>query len=758
MVKKKYGIQIVVWTSLAVLFLTALLSVTGGNLRYIGKSYVESNDFQWEMNNFYGNLTQAVLNPIDIEAEKKRITVTKSEIEEHRNYYGTLSEQIGNIEVQYTQRITDAEAVKSEKLKATLIEERDAKIDDIRKNFESDAHVEVKIRASKEKQLEEELQRRIQNTEENLYFPVVYELTDSQTGEKFTSGDIHVTTGYKETFSAEEGYLFAAPDQLDDFYYDSYSSEAYESGVSAFRDTVSTVTEETASEHAQDAALESTQPQTVKKFEGTVVVPQSALQKGSLGKNVKQYNQKQLILYVLWTLGILALATLLTVIRFNKEWVTTSYYVERYQRQKIDLKAALLLLSASAFWVLLGNAVGRYVTFFTHYRLESGVILGMTLVILMVFLWAIVFQLVLLVERVKVRGALIQDIKESYSMRFILAWQGMFLNRSIGIQMFLLLIGFFLAGIGLCIVLIQPILIMIYIPLVLFAGLPFLYIFVRRTAYLNRIMVATEAMANGRLHKEIDIEGKSPLAEHAKNLNNLREGVHISVTEQAKSERLKTELITNVSHDLRTPLTSIITYTDLLKKEDITAEERTKYVDILDKKSQRLKTLIEDLFEVSKMASGNLELNKQRVDMTQLLQQALAEHEEEISKSGLDFRVNFPEAALVAYVDGKRWWRVLDNLIVNAIKYTLPGTRVYITLRKVGDTAEFVVKNVTKYELGENIDELYERFKRADTSRHTDGSGLGLAIAQSIVDLHNGNMKIEVDGDLFKVTVVVAAV
>ena len=186
------------------------------------------------------------------------------------------------------------------------------------------------------------------------------------------------------------------------------------------------------------------------------------------------------------------------------------------------------------------------------------------------------------------------------------------------------------------------------------------------------------------IHKEIDIEGKSPLAEHAKNLNNLREGVHISMTEQAKSERLKTELITNVSHDLRTPLTSIITYTDLLKKEDITAEERTKYVDILDKKSQRLKTLIEDLFEVSKMASGNLELNKQRVDMTQLLQQALAEHEEEISKSGLDFRVNFPDSALVAYVDGKRWWRVLDNLIVNAIKYTLPGTRVYITLRKVG--------------------------------------------------------------------------
>jgi len=757
-VKKNYNLKIVLWTSLVAVFLTALLSFTGGNLRYIGKSYVESNDFQWEMNNFYENLTKAVLNPIDIEAEKKRITVTKSEIEEHRNYYGTLSEQIGNIEEQYTQRIADADAGKSEKLKVTLIKERDAKIDDIRKNFESDAHVEAKIRASKEKQLEEELQRRIQSAKENLYFPVDYELTDSQSGETFTSGDINeVTTGYQAIFNAVEGYFRAAPDQTNDFHYDRYQPEDYEREVSAFRDTVATVTGEITTEHAQGAALEPSQPQTMKKFEGTVVVPQSALKKGSLGINIERYNRTQLSLYILWTLGALALGALLTVIRFNKEWVMTSRFVERYHRQKIDLKAALLLVSAGVVWILVGDVIGRYSGFFSHYRLESGVILGIKFVFLMCFLWVTVFQLVLLVERLKVEGALEQDLKDSYSMRFLLAFQGMFLNRKIGTQMFVLLIGFFLAGIGLSVVLIQPIAIIIYAPLALFVGFPFLYIFVRRAAYLNRIMAATEAMADGRLHKEIEIVGKSPLAEHAKNLNNLREGVRNSMSEQAKSERLKTELITNVSHDLRTPLTSIITYTDLLKNEDLTVEERTKYVGVLDKKSQRLKTLIEDLFEVSKMASGNLELQRQRVDLAQLLQQALAEHEEEISKIGLDFRVSMPDSALLAYVDGKRWWRVLDNLIVNAIKYTLPGTRVYISLRKVGDRAEFVVKNVTKYELGENTDELFERFKRADTSRHTDGSGLGLAIAQSIVDLHNGNMTIEVDGDLFKVTVSVAA-
>jgi signal transduction histidine kinase len=291
-----------------------------------------------------------------------------------------------------------------------------------------------------------------------------------------------------------------------------------------------------------------------------------------------------------------------------------------------------------------------------------------------------------------------------------------------------------------------------------FLGLPALYIFMRRLAYLNRIIIATEKMAQGRLQDEIKIEGKSPLADHAKNLNNLREGVRVSMTEQAKSERLKTELITNVSHDLRTPLTSIITYTDLLKSPELTEEERQKYVDILDKKSQRLKTLIEDLFEVSKMASGNLELHKQRVDLTQLLQQALAEHADDISTNGLDFRVNLPDAEIVANVDGQRWWRVLDNLIVNAIKYSMPGTRVYITLKQAGDQAKFELKNISKYELNENGDELFERFKRADTSRHTDGSGLGLAIAQSIVDMHDGEMKIEVDGDLFKVMVLVPVV
>ena len=779
MVEKNHSLKIVVWTSLVAVFLMAFLSFIQESPRYIGKDYVEVNDFKWEMWRFYENIGVAVLNPPDIEAEKKRITVTRSEIEEHRMYYGTLSEQIGNIEEQYVERIADAEAGKSEKLKTNLAAERDAKIEDIRKNFESDAHVEAKVRAIKERQLEEELQQHIQNARERLSYPVSYELTDIETGEMFTSGNVDETAYYKKIFNAKEGYLRAESNWESHYNIHDYPPEDYEGGVSAFRETVATettsltgesmqevasepsqlemVTEKAVSEYKTNATLKSSQPQTVKNFEGTVVVPKDVLMESSLGSDIAKYNKEKLAFYTLWGIGILSLVALLTVIRFNKEWVTMSRFTARYHQLKLDLKAALLIISGGIVLIFMFSLPYQYARLVVQHYIEDGVLLVGQFGILLCFLWATVFQLILLIETLKMEDKLEQEIKDSYSAKFLLAWQGMFLNRKIGTQMFILLIGFFLAGIGLSVVLIEPIAIIIYAPLALFVGFPFIYIFVRRAAYLNRIMAATEAMADGRLHKEIEIEGKSPLAEHAKNLNNLRDGVRNSMSEQAKSERLKTELITNVSHDLRTPLTSIITYTDLLKNEDLTVEERTKYVDVLDKKSQRLKTLIEDLFEVSKMASGNLELQRQRVDLAQLLQQALAEHEEEISKSGLDFRVSMPDSTLLAYVDGKRWWRVLDNLIVNAIKYTLPGTRVYITLRKVEDRAEFVVKNVTKYELGENTDELFERFKRADTSRHTDGSGLGLAIAQSIVDLHNGNMTIEVDGDLFKVTVSVAA-
>ena len=350
------------------------------------------------------------------------------------------------------------------------------------------------------------------------------------------------------------------------------------------------------------------------------------------------------------------------------------------------------------------------------------------------------------------------DWKDSLTYSWGKSLEGFFLKQSIGLQTLIMLIVVFFWGVGTLLVLMLPMVLIVWIPATLLIGIPVLVVLMSRMAYLNRIFVKTEEMAKGVIGNEIEVKGKSTIAEHAEQLNEIRNLIKSSHSEQAKSERLKTELITNVSHDLRTPLTSIITYTDLLKNPSITDEERASYIAILDKKSMRLKTLIEDLFEVSKMASGNIELDKRKVDLTQLLQQAIAEHQEEIDKSGLEYRVAIGTKPIMSYVDGQKWWRVLDNLIINTLKYALPNTRVYINLDQVDGEAIFVIKNIAKYELGNDVNELTERFKRADTSRHTEGSGLGLAIAQSIVDLHGGSLRMEVDGDLFKVTVKIGVI
>ncbi|MEG1283245.1 MAG: HAMP domain-containing sensor histidine kinase [Lactococcus sp.] len=225
-----------------------------------------------------------------------------------------------------------------------------------------------------------------------------------------------------------------------------------------------------------------------------------------------------------------------------------------------------------------------------------------------------------------------------------------------------------------------------------------------------------------------------------------------SKSQQVKSERLKTELITNVSHDLRTPLTSIITSVDLLRNADLSQDEKEKYVAVIDQKSKRLKVLIDDLFEVSKMASGNMDLKKSRIDLVQLLDQSLAELSEKIEDSSLKF-VTQTDKELLALVDGDKMWRVFENLIHNILKYSMENTRVYISGHKSEKgTIELVFKNISREELGENSQELSQRFKRGDLSRNTTGSGLGLAIAQSIVEAHEGHFLLETDGDLFKIT------
>ena len=279
----------------------------------------------------------------------------------------------------------------------------------------------------------------------------------------------------------------------------------------------------------------------------------------------------------------------------------------------------------------------------------------------------------------------------------------------------------------------------------------YVYYLIKKLAYLSYIMEGTERIKGGDIHYKLDIIGDDNFSNLAENINNIGEGLDKAIYNQLKSERLKSELITNVSHDLKTPLTSIINYIELIKKEeDIKPEHIKDYVNVLDSKSKRLKVLIEDLFEASKASSGNLELNMEKIDITQLLRQAIGEMEEKLSKANLDLKLRVPEEKTYIMADGKKLYRVLENLLSNISKYSLNNTRVYIDIIEEDDKVKLTMKNISSYELNFDPEEIMERFKRADESRNTEGSGLGIAIARDLVNAQGGRFEIDIDGDLFK--------
>ena len=275
---------------------------------------------------------------------------------------------------------------------------------------------------------------------------------------------------------------------------------------------------------------------------------------------------------------------------------------------------------------------------------------------------------------------------------------------------------------------------------------------VRRASELKTVMIGTERIKGGDLSTRIPEKGSADFVTLASSINNIAMGLQAAVESEVKSERMKAELVTNVSHDLKTPLTSIITYVDLLKTEGLSSDNAAKYLDVLDKKSQRLKVLTEDLFEAAKAASGNLSLKREQLDVGSLLTQGLAELSDRIEGSGLDFRVNIPVDKLHVQADGKLLWRAIENVLSNALNYALVGSRVYIEAIAKGNQVYMTFKNISASPLNIEPEELVERFKRGDESRSTEGSGLGLAIAKSLLELQGGTFKIEIDGDLFKVT------
>lgn len=272
---------------------------------------------------------------------------------------------------------------------------------------------------------------------------------------------------------------------------------------------------------------------------------------------------------------------------------------------------------------------------------------------------------------------------------------------------------------------------------------------------LKQIQDALMDIYQGKPDVHLDEEVlKGTLGKMAKYINDIAGGFHNAIEQSLKSERMKTELITNVSHDIKTPLTSIINYVDLLKKENIQDAKIEQYIAILDKKSQRLKKLIEDLVEASKVSSGNLKLNMEDINIKELIQQITGEFEDKFEKKNLKIDMNLAKESMIVKADTRYMYRIVENLFSNITKYALENTRVYIELKKYNERIYLTIKNISKDRLNITSEELMQRFVRGDKSRYTEGSGLGLSIAKSLTELQGGNFNIQIDGDLFKVEII----
>lgn len=269
---------------------------------------------------------------------------------------------------------------------------------------------------------------------------------------------------------------------------------------------------------------------------------------------------------------------------------------------------------------------------------------------------------------------------------------------------------------------------------------------------LRKIRTGAREIASGNESYKIDTKRMhGQLLAHAQDLNNIGTGISHAVDERMKSEHFRTELITNVSHDIKTPLTSIVNYVDLLGKEKPENEKMQEYIDVLTRQSAKLKKLIDDLLEASKASTGNLSVNLERCELNVLLEQTAGEYSEKLQAAGLELVLTKPEEPVYVMADGRHMWRIFDNLMSNVSKYAQPGTRVYLSLDKRESRAQISFRNISQAQLNISGDELMERFVRGDSSRNTEGSGLGLSIARSLVQLQNGSMELIVDGDLFKV-------
>ncbi|MEF2245273.1 MULTISPECIES: sensor histidine kinase [unclassified Paenibacillus] len=733
--KWKSSVIISIWVFLFTFGLSGILSIFTVGSSYVHPNYFHTQEFRFKLDQFAEYLNKFELNDITLEQAKEAITVTENDINEYRNRYVSLTDRIVDLKAEYEYVIQNALETGNQEAADVYIAERDKKIEDITNGFKSDEYIKEKVLEEKERMVGEFFQEREFYRLEYMRYKEAFQyyFKNHVTGKVFTNLKNAEDELGNDGINAKE-MLFVKSYFISGEYLGYYSFPgAYELAKSFI------------------------------PFEGQIGVSKSLPLSNPVMIEYERYKQKQilLIVYIIASIGAFILCFYLKIAKV----IPAGFESWRFHYTKLPIDLRIIIFAATG---ILAVNVLFFINEQIFYDIKNVIVYSWDIfscIVMGSIVWCLtLIQGKFLVTELKDR----KNFKEAWgkallnkagqglwvlSKKIKLSLKDAFLNKSIGIQLFIVLAAVFGLGAAANMIVWESAYLLIYVMLLVFVGLPIIIILIKSLGYFNQVLIRTNELAVGNLGEDLPVTGKSVLAMLAGNINLLKQGVKTSQTEQAKSERLKTELITNVSHDLRTPLTSIITYTDLLKKEGVSDEDKIAYLEIIDSKSKRLKMLIDDLFEISKMASGNIELMPEKVDLIQLLQQALAEHDNAVKDSSLQFRIKYAEQPVYALVDGNKLWRVFDNLIENILKYSLENSRVYITVSSNGNQAMITFKNVSKFELSENIDELFERFKRGDTSRQTEGSGLGLAIAKSIVDLHDGSLVIETEGDLFKVSI-----
>lgn len=745
-IKLKNKLAIVGWILLFTYGLLGTCTVFTGFQRFREPNYFQTDQFQSWFDPFIQFLSVTELN--DFSSVELRANVASDDINDYRYYYGDRETQTNNIRSQYAGKIEQAKADKNEQLEQKYIAERDRKIEDITQNFESDYYVKQKIVKSIDTQIENYRSAVSDQYRESMneWLSIFdYSLQDMETKEVFTdlsSEDNESSESDQKQQKALYQKQFTASAPLDTGrYIDPFGASL----------TVQEQAEPVLPDGISPESASRVMSESAHRFTGQISIPGNLSADSFIMQEYTAYRTTQWMFYLFTVTGVAALILSFYMINRKKQMIRAAVpeeWATPYKRIPVDIRLFVLYVSLI---LLIQPLLSIGVPFLSQYGawdLAEDVATR--------FVYASIFVLILVVQVALLTNSGASIFRKavwqkSLAARVFNGFRIAFSNLGILMQALILLGTVFLTGAALPIALDA----FGYARTFLFAGpagLLMLTWIVNRVGYFNRIAAQASAAARGQLENDLPVKGHATLARLAGDINRLKNGVRSSQKARDKSERLRTELITNVSHDLRTPLTSVMTYTELLKKKGISEEERDSYIQIIDRKSRRLKHLIDDLFEATKMASGNVSLNKERVDLVELLQQALAEYDEAIHASTLTFKVEKPDQPVYATVDGPKIWRVFDNLIGNILKYSLEQTRVYIQLEKKAGRAIICFKNITKYDLGGNVDELFERFKRGDASRHTEGSGLGLAIAKSIVDLHEGDFDLQLDGDLFKVT------